>query len=162
MAAVDFFLKLDGIEGESADKQHKGEIDLVSWSWGESQLGASSSGGGGGAGKVSMKDFNFVMSLNKASPKLMLSCANGTHIPKAVLTCRKAGKGQQEYFKVIMSDVLVSGYQTGGSAPSNLVPVDQISLNFAKLEFEYREQKGDGSLAAPIKTGWDVKANTQA
>src|ERR1700753_4105926 len=84
MAAVDYFLKIDGIEGESKDSKHKGEIDLDSWSWGANQSGTYHGGGGGGAGKVAMQDFHFVMKINKASPKLMLACASGEHIKKAV------------------------------------------------------------------------------
>ena len=115
MAAVDYFLKLDGIKGESQDSKHKDEIDLESWSWGETQTGTFSGGGGGGAGKVSMQDFQFVMKVNTASPKLLKACASGEHIKNAVLTCRKAGKEQQEFLKIILSDVLVSSYHTGGS-----------------------------------------------
>jgi type VI secretion system secreted protein Hcp len=163
MAAVDYFLKIDGIDGESSDHKHKAEIELMSWSWGESQAGTHSGGGGGGAGKVSMQDFHFVMVQNKASPKLMLACANGHHIPKAVLTCRKAGKDQQEFLKVTLSDLLVSTYQTGGSGGggggAGIVPTDQIALNFTKIEFEYKEQKADGTLGGAIKAGWDVKTN---
>lgn len=159
MAAVDYFLKIEGIDGESTDDKHKNEIDLESWSWGESQTGSHSAGGGGGAGKVSMQDFHFVMKINKASPKLMLACATGEHIKKAVLACRKAGKDQQEFFKVTMSDLLVSSYQTGGSGHGDIVPTDQISLNFSKIEFEYKPQKADGTLDAPVKAGYDLKAN---
>ncbi len=159
MAAVDYFLKIDGIDGESTDSKHKGEIDIESWSWGETQSGSHSSGGGGGSGKVSMQDFHFVMQHNKASPKLMLACATGEHIKKAVLTCRKAGKDQQEFLKITLSDVLVSSYQTGGSGGADIIPQDQISLNFAKIEHEYKEQKADGTLGAPVKAGYDVKQN---
>jgi type VI secretion system secreted protein Hcp len=159
MAAADFFLKLDGIDGESADSKHKGEIDLESWSWGEAQTGTHAGGGGGGAGKVSMQDFHFVMKVNKASPKLMLACASGEHIKKAVLTCRKAGKEQQEFLKITMSELLVSSYQTGGSGHSDIVPTDQIALNFAKIEFEYKEQKPDGTLGGAVKGGYDLKQN---
>ena len=159
MAAVDYFLKLKGIDGESADGKHKGEIDVESWSWGESQTGTHSLGGGGGAGKVQMQDFHFVMKVNKASPKLMLACASGEHIPEAMLTCRKAGKDQQEFLKIKFTDLLVSSYQTGGSGHSDVVPTDQISLNYAKIEFEYKEQKADGSLGGTEKAGWDVKKN---
>ena len=162
MAAVDYFLKIDGIEGESHDSKHKGEIDLESWSWGEQQTGTSHAGGGGGAGKVHMQDFHFVMKVNKASPKLMLACASGEHIKKAVLVARKAGKDQQEFLKVTMSDLLVSSYQTGGSGHADIVPTDQISLNYAKIEFEYKEQKADGTLGGTTKGGWDLKANKSA
>jgi type VI secretion system secreted protein Hcp len=159
MAAVDYFLKIEGIEGESNDSKHKGEIDLQSWSWGESQSGTHAQGGGGGAGKVAMQDFHFVMSVNKASPKLALACATGEHIKKAVLIARKAGKEQQEFLKITMSDLLVSSFQTGGSGHGDILPTEQISLNFAKIEWEYKEQKPDGSLGGPVKAGYDLKAN---
>lgn len=159
MAAVDYFLKIDGIEGESADSKHKAEIDLQSWSWGESQQGTGSFGGGGGAGKVAMQDFHFVMHVNKASPKLMLACATGDHIKSAILTCRKAGKDQQEFLKVTMSDLLVASFQTGGSGSDSVIPVDQISLNFAKIEYEYKAQKADGTLDGAVKAGYDLKLN---
>ncbi len=159
MAAVDYFLKIDGIEGESQDDKHAKEIEIESWSWGETQSGSSAYGGGGGAGKVAMQDFNFVMKHNKASPKLFLACATGEHIPKGILTCRKAGKEQQEFLKVTFTDLLVSSYQTGGSSAGELIPMDQISLNFAKIETEYKEQKPDGSLGGTVKAGYDLKKN---
>ncbi len=158
MAAVDYFLKVDGIDGESGDDKHKGEISVESWSWGESNAGSSADGGGGGAGKVSMQDFHFVMKVNKASAKLMLACANGAHIKDAKLTCRKAGKEQQEYLVITFTDILVSSYQTGGSS-GDVIPTDQISLNFSKIQYEYKPQKADGTLDAAIKTGYDLKAN---
>lgn len=157
--SVDYFLKLEGIEGESADAKHKGEIDVESWSVGASQSGTMAFGGGGGAGKVNMQDFHFTMKVNKASPKLMLACATGEHIKKGTLTCRKAGKEQQEFMKVVMSDILVSSYQQGGQNTSDVIPMEQISLNFAKIEWEYKPQKADGTLDAPVKAGYDLKAN---
>ena len=156
MAAVDYFLKIDGIDGESTDSKHKNEIDILSWSWGESQTGSSATGGGGGAGKVSMNDFNFMMTVNKASPKLLLACANGSHIKEALLTCRKAGKEQQEYLKIKFTDLLVSSFQTSGSSET---PVDSISLNFSKIEYEYYPQKPDGTLDAKVPVHWDLKQN---
>jgi type VI secretion system secreted protein Hcp len=154
--AADYFLKIDGIEGESHDSKHKDEIDLLSYSFGASQMGTHSTGGGGGAGKVSMQDFHFTMHINKATPKLLLACASGEHIKKAVLTCRKAGKEQQEFLKVTFTDLLVSSYNTGGSSD---IPMEQISLNFAKIEFEYKEQKPDGTLGGAVKAGYDLKLN---
>src|SRR5688572_19131322 len=141
--AVDYFLKIKGIEGESADKKHKNEIDVLSWSWSESQQGTHGGGGGGGAGKVNMNDFSFTMTVGKASPKLLLACANGEHIEEATLTCRKAGKEQQEYLKITFKDLLVSSFQTGGSA-GDVVPVDSISLNFSKIEYSYAPQDAKG------------------
>jgi type VI secretion system secreted protein Hcp len=156
MAATAFFLKIEGIDGVSADAKHKGEIDLESWSWGQTQSGARAAGGG--AGKVNMQDFHAVMKVCKASPRLMLACATGQPIQKAVLTCRQAGTDQQEYLKVTMTDLLVSSYQTGGNGHGG-VPTDQFSLNFARIEFEYREQRPDGTLGGAVKAGYDLKAN---
>lgn len=157
--AVDYFLKIDGIPGESADSKHKGEIDVQSWSWGEAQSGTMAYGGGGGAGKVSMQDFSFVMRVNKASPKLLLACATGEHVKSALLTCRKAGKEQQEFMTYKFTDILVSSYQTGGASMGDDVPHDSVSLNFSKIEYEYKEQNADGTLKGPVKAGYDLKAN---
>lgn len=161
MAAVDYFLKIDAIPGESTDAKHKNEIDIESWSWGETNSGTHAGGGGGGAGKVSMNDFHFTMRVNKASPKLMLACATGQHIKEAQLICRKAGKEQQEYMKIKFSDLLVSSFQTGGSA-GDVVPVDQISLNFSKIEYSYAAQKPDGSLDSPVVHHYNLKENKGA
>ncbi len=161
MAAVDYFLIIEGVKGESQDHKMKAKnaVDVESWSWGESQSGTHAAGGGGGAGKVAMQDFHFVMKVNKASPELMLACAEGRHIKEATLVCRKAGKDQQEFLTVKMTDLLVSSFQTGGSGHSDIIPTDQISLNFAKIHFAYKPQKADGTLDAAVQTGWDVKAN---
>lgn len=163
MAAADYFLKIDGVPGESTDSKHKNEIDLVSWSWGETNSGKHESGGGGGAGKVTMQDFHFTMKINKASPKLFLKCANGEHIKEALLTCRKAGGEQQEYLKIKFSDLLISSYQTGGSAGGGeVVPTEQISFNFAKIELSYAPQKPDGKLDSPVVHNYSVKENKGA
>src|SRR5262245_5143495 len=136
MAAVDYFLKIEGIEGEAEDAKHKGAIEIESFSWGVSNMGAHSAGGGGGSGKATLQDFHFHTKISKASPKLFLACATGEHLKKAVLTCRKAGKEQQEYLKITFSDILVSSYQSGGGS-GGVVPSDQGALNFAKIEIEY-------------------------
>ena len=161
MAMVDYFLKIEGIEGESQDAKHKGEIELSSFSYGGTQPVAAGYGGGGGAGKVALQDFHFVMRNSKASPKLFLSMCNGSHLPTALLTCRKAGKEQQEFLKITMSDVIVSSYSEGGSEGGDVVPQAQISLNFTKIEMEYKPQKADGSLDGAIKAGWNIKTNTK-
>ena len=158
MAAVDYFLKIEGIEGESQDSKHKSEIELLSFSWGAQQSGTFATGGGGGAGRVTMQDFSFTKQLDKASPKLLLACASGEHIKSAILTARKAGKEQQEYLKVTFSDVLVSSYSPGGST-GETIPLEQVALNFAKIEVDYKEQKADGTLGGSVKSGWDLKQN---
>lgn len=159
MAQVDFFLKIEGIDGESSDAKHGKEIQVLAWSFGETQGGSHGTGGGGGAGKVVMQDFHFTMLTNIASTKLFLACANGEHIKSAKLTCRKAGKEQQEFLTWTFSDLLVSSYQTSGSHTSDVLPTDSISLNFTKVEIGYKVQKPDGTLDAENKAGYDLKKN---
>src|SRR5258708_25097070 len=109
MASVDYFQKIDGVQGESSDERHKDEIDIESFSWEETQSGTFAAGGGGGAGKVSMQDFHFTMQVNKASPALFLACTQGDHIKNAFLTSRKAGQNQ-EFIKFTMNDVWSSSF----------------------------------------------------
>jgi type VI secretion system secreted protein Hcp len=159
MALFDAFLKITGIEGESQDAKHKGEIELESFSWSATQTGTAVSGGGLGAGKVAMQDLHITKAVDKASPKLMLACADGEHLKQAVITCRKAGKDQQEFLKITLSDVLVSSYQMGGTPAGSSIPMEQVSFNYSKIEKEYKEQKPDGTLGGTTKAGWDVKAH---
>jgi type VI secretion system secreted protein Hcp len=154
--AVDYFIKFDGIKGESADDKHKDEIDIQSWSWGESNVGAAAHGGGAAAGKASMQDFHFAMHMNTASVSLMKACATGQHIKDATFTGRKAGKGQQEFLTFKFRDVLISSYQIGGAEE---LPFDQVSFNFAKIEVEYKPQKPDGSVGPGIQFKYDLKAH---
>jgi type VI secretion system secreted protein Hcp len=167
MALFDAFLKLDGIKGESADAKHKGEIDIMSFSWGMNQTGTHSSGGGGGAGKVSVHDISITKKTDFSSPALMLHCASGKHIPEAHLTVRKAGGEPLEFMKIKLTDVLVSSYkphvETGVPGATNEMPIDQFSLNFAKIEYAYQMQGPDGKpQGGPAIAGWDVKANQKA
>jgi type VI secretion system secreted protein Hcp len=158
MGAIDYFLKIDGIKGESTDNKHKDEIDILSWSWGLSQTGSMHGGGGGGSGKVQIQDIHFTKNVDAASAHLLNACATGDHIKSALVTIRKAGKDQQEYLKLTLTDCLVSSVQTGSSGET---PVENISLNFAKYEFEYHPQKIDGTLGGAIKSGWNAKTNTK-
>ena len=161
MALVDYFLKLDGIEGESTGKGHEKEIDLESFSWGATNSGTHGHGGGGGAGKVSMQDLHIVKRTDKSSHKLFLFNANGTHVKEAILTARKAGGDQQEYLKIKLQDLLISSYQLGGQTSADVIPTEQVSFNFAKIQFNYSPQKSDGTLDSALSAGWDVKANAK-
>ena len=162
MAVFDYFLKITDIKGESTDSKHPDEIVVESFSWGLSQSGTALAGAGGSTGKSSFQDFSFVAPVSLASPKLFLACASGQHIKEATLTVRKAGKTQQEFLIIKMSDLVVSGYETNvqTSETPDGVPTeqiaDQISLNFAKLDVEYKRVKEDGSLDAPLRAGWNI------
>jgi type VI secretion system secreted protein Hcp len=156
--AVDMFLKLDGIKGESQDSTHKEEIDVLAWSWGGSQSGTSHMGGGSGAGKVSIQDLSLTKYVDKASPTLFLKMCNGKHIPTGVLTVRKAGEHPLEYIKLHLDDILVSHLSTGGSGGEDRL-TENITLNFSKFKIEYSPQKADGSGEPAIECKWDIAAN---
>jgi type VI secretion system secreted protein Hcp len=156
MAAVAYFLKLDGILGESKDAKHAGEIELESFSFGET-LSLAGGGGGGGAGKVQFRDLHVVARTSKASPLLFLNCASGQHLKTGVLTARKAGKTPLEFLIITLTDVVVTAYEEGGDTITG--PTDQVSLNFGRIQIEYHPQKPDGSSDVPVKAGWDVKKN---
>lgn len=156
--ASDFLLEIDGIKGESNDHKHKETIEIQSFSWGCSNPGSFSSTTGGGAGKVNFQDLHLTSYVNKASPVLMLSAASGKHIGKAVLFVRKQGGDQEDFYKVTLHDLLISSYQSGDSTGGSL-PVDQFSINFAKIKFEYAPQDAKGKLMAPATGTWDLKIN---
>lgn len=143
--AFDAFLKLDGIDGESTDRNHPGEIEVLSFSWGVANPSSGGTGsGGGGAGKASFQDMSFQSFVSKAGPNLMLACATGKHLPAALLTLRKSGGGGLEFIKIRLADVLVSSYSDGGDATAQAPkPTDTFALNFDRIDFLYTTQNGE-------------------
>jgi len=141
-------LKIGGIAGESQDSRHKGEIEVESFSWGETT----------GTGRVNIQDFHIVKRVDKASPLLMLAAASGQHFKSAVLTAQRPGQQPQELLTFKFADLMVSSYQIAAAVEQPL-PADQVSFNFGQIEITYRPQRADGTLDAPVTVGWDVKAN---
>jgi len=156
--AIDMFLKIDDIKGESVDDKHPHEIQVLSWSWGLSQSGTTHAGTGGGAGKVNVQDLTITKYVDASSPALISHCCSGKHIKKALLTIRKAGGHPLEYLKISLEDVLVSSLSPGGSGGEDRI-TESLSLNFARFKTEYTPQKADGSGAAAIAVGYDIAAN---
>ena len=152
--AVDVFLKLADVKGESKDDKHKDEIEVLSWSWGISNPVDARAGAGKGAGKANFHDLNFMHAVDKSSPVLMKACTMGDHFKEATLTSRKAGKGQQEYLIVKMKEVFVSSVQPSGSSEH---PMESVSLVFGHIDLEYKPQKEDGSLDAGLHFIYDLK-----
>ena len=156
--AVDMFLKLEGLKGESADDKHKGEIDVLAWSWGASQSGTMHTGGGGGAGKANFQDVSVTKWVDKSSHALLKAVSVGQHIKSALLTVRKAGEKPLEYIKLTMKDCLISSISTGGSGGEDRL-TENITINFGNYTYEYTPQKEDGSGDAVLPFGFDIKAN---
>lgn len=146
--AFDAFLKIDGIDGESSNVKHKGEIEVLSFSWNIKQTLVTDGGGGGGAGKAQVSDFSIVKHVDKASPQLTVAVCSGEHFRDALFTIEEpkgARGGGAAFMKIKLSDVLISSFQTAGGASD--VPMDQVSLNFAKIEIAVRDARGQWAQA---------------
>ncbi len=159
--AVDMFIKLGDIKGESQDKAHKGEIDVLAWSWGMANSGTTHVGGGGGSGKVAVQDLSFTKYTDSASHLLISHCCDGKHIEKANLVVRKAGGTPLEYIKIELEDVLVCAVSQGGSGGEDRL-TENVTLNFAKFKYAYQPQKADGGADGGAKeAGWNIAANVK-
>ena len=159
--AVDMFLKLNGVDGESKDKVHKKEIDVLSWSWGMSNSGTAHVGGGAGAGKVSVQDLTVCKYVDSSSPKLMAACCSGAHYDDALLVVRKAGGSSPvEYIKVKMEKVFVSGLSSGGTSGDDRL-MENVILNFGKVSVDYTPQDEKGAAGTAIPFAWDIAANSK-
>jgi type VI secretion system secreted protein Hcp len=158
MAAVEVFLKIEGIEEESQDRSRKGGIDILDFSWGEGNS-PSMHGGGGWARRLNAKPFNFTMKANNASPKIFLAVADGRHFRSAVLTVRRTDEQKAEFLTWTLSDVVFTSYRTAAETEASPFPMDRFSLVFSKIEIAYRPNKVDGTLGSPVKAGWDLKVN---
>lgn len=158
--AVDMFLNIDDkkIKGESIDKTHADEIDVLAWSWGATQSGTTHLGTGGGAGKANFQDLSITKYLDLSSPILLESCAKGDHFKKMVLTVRKAGSTPLEYFVMTLSDCIISSYATGGSGGEDRL-TENISINFAKYVIVYKSQNPDGSEKGSLPTNFNIPKN---
>jgi type VI secretion system secreted protein Hcp len=148
-SAADWFLKLDGIEGESTDARHKNEIEVLSWSWGVSQSSPTTATGRASAAKTCLSDIAFTKLIDKSTPLLLADAASGTFIKNATLVGRKAGKEQQEYIKIVLKDVIITSFSTGASGGAT--PTEQVTLGFGAMDMEYKVQKDDGSLGEAVK-----------
>jgi len=157
--AVDMFLKLDAIAGESIDKTHKGEIQILAFSFGATQSGSTHIGGGGGSGKVNFQDISFTKYIDKATPILLQMVANGKHFKQADLVVRKAGEHPLEYLKIKLNEILVSSYSSGGSGGEDRL-TENVTLNFAKIDVTYTPQKVDGTGDVGIVMNYDIPANS--
>jgi type VI secretion system secreted protein Hcp len=159
--ASDFFLKIDGVQGESRDSRHKGEIEVLSWSWGESNPAAPADGGAG-AGKVAIQDLSYSANVSTATPVLVQACATGKRFASAVLTVRKPSAANDfEYLTFSMTDVGVASVQEGGSGGEDSL-VESVTLAFRSFHLQYTPQNAKGAAGTPVQAGWDLEANQAA
>jgi type VI secretion system secreted protein Hcp len=146
-------LRLDGIAGESTRKDHKGEIELTSWSWG---VAASTGGGTGSArGKAQPGELVFTHVYDKASPILANRCASGTRVATGTLSQRRSGDKQKDYLVIVLRDVLVTSCRTAWTEGGDVV--EQVSLTYAEIDVSYAPQDDKGRLGSRVTFGWNVK-----
>ena len=151
--STDSHIKFDGVEGESTHKDHKGEIDVLSWSWNVSN-NTSLAGGGSGKGKANPGDFVFTHTYDKASPVLAKQCASGKHFKTVKLTARKAGEGQKDFLVVSMKEVFITAVSPSGGHGGEII--ENVAFTYKDIEFAYKAQDDKGGLGGEVKFGWDV------
>ena len=158
--AVDMFLKISDVKGESKDAKHPGETQILAWSWGMSNSGTAHMGGGAGAGKVNVQDLSFTKYVDCGSPDLMAAACSGKHFKTATLVVRKAGEKPLEYLTIKMEECMVTAVSTGGSGGEDRL-TENVTLNFANVKVIYKAQKADGSGEADVTFGWKIAANVK-
>ncbi|PIT53111.1 Hcp1 family type VI secretion system effector [Snodgrassella alvi] len=159
--AHDIFLKIDGIDGESPDSQHKNEIQVLNWNWGITQESSMQSGSGLGTGRATVHDLQFEHYIDRASPNLMKYCLSGKHIPEAKLVMRKAGGTPLEYLKLTLNDLIVSSVMPAGSSSDEQNPREMVRLSFSKVKQEYVVQNQQGGSGGTVTAQYDIKANKE-
>jgi type VI secretion system secreted protein Hcp len=154
-----WFLKIDGIAGESTHIKHEGEIEVLSWSWGISQSTPTQTGGGGASGKASFDELSVVTQISAASPPLLAACATGTHVPWAMLSCVRAGSAgrAKPFLTYHFTDVLIGSVHHGDDEGD--VPSEQLTLRYATVEMSYLPQLATGKQGKAITFGFDVANN---
>ncbi|HUB00653.1 MAG TPA: type VI secretion system tube protein Hcp [Terracidiphilus sp.] len=154
--AVDYFLEVEGIQGESQDENFKNQIQLLSWSWGAANLSSVSGTGGSGAGKCDCSDFSCMTNFDKSTPKLFKSITKGTHITKGTLSAVKSGAEGKPYLKVNFAEIFVTGLQMSASSE---VPSVSVSFTYNEIGIEYSVQDEKGNLASTGEVKFNTKQN---
>jgi type VI secretion system secreted protein Hcp len=159
--AVDMFLKIEGIDGESADSKHKGEIEVQSYSWGISQQSAGGRTGAAAASKADFHDFSITKSIDKSSPKLALSCATGEHLKSIRLELRRAGGEQTPYMEYKFSDVIITNYRPAGhNGGGDSLPMEEVSFAYSKAEWKYfQTDSKTGKATGNVAAGYNLAEN---
>ncbi|MCM8738878.1 type VI secretion system tube protein Hcp [Azospirillum sp. A1-3] len=158
--AYDVFIDIDGIQGESMDSKYKDKIAVRSFSFGVAQAGTFSHNSGGGAGKADFSALKILKHTDSASHLLFLHCASGTHIKQATVIVRKAGGEQRDFFKILLSDLLVQSFNAVGDPQGpESQPLEEVTFNYSSIKISYAKQKQDGSMEAFKDAGWSLKEN---
>ena len=154
--AVDYFLKLADVPGESVAQNHSGEIQVLSWSWGGTQTSTVSATTGSGAGKVSLSDLNLMIEFDSSSAKLLKGLTQGAHYATATLAAVKSGAANSNYMTLDLTEVFIASLQLSASSE---VPSASLSLTYKTYTYNYFQQKSDGTVTNAGTTSYDVTTN---
>jgi type VI secretion system secreted protein Hcp len=157
MAAVDYFLKLDGIAGESKDTNFSGQISLLSFSHGGEQASSVGIGTGGhGVGKVTLHPLTITKPYDKSSVPHLKALATGQHIATATLSAVKAGANRKPYLKIDLKSVFVTSYMVSAVDEH---PVESITYAFEQIKVEYFAQDDKGTTTSTGSVTVNVSTN---
>jgi type VI secretion system secreted protein Hcp len=140
LSTIKAFIKIDGIDGQSTDDKHKGQIDVVRYTYGGAQptVRASHGGARSGAG-VEIDRFAFTHFVDKATPNLFKALCTGKPVAKiAFELCRSTGDSTP-YLTITMEDVLVSAVANGEMVDGSVVPAETVGLDYGKITIAYTE-----------------------
>lgn len=154
--AVDYFLKLDGVQGESQDEKHKNEIQVLSWSWGAANVSSVAGTGGSGAGKADLSDVSMMLNFDKSTPKFFKSVCAGSHIASGTLSAIKAGGNGKPYLKVDFKEIFVTGLQMSAAGE---VPAVSLSFSYDEIKIDYSAQDEKGNMASVGPVTFNTKVN---
>jgi len=138
--AAEIFAKLGDIQGESTDDRHKGEIEILSYTWG---LAHPVAAGGAATGRATFQNVSFTHHIDKASPKIMEACALNRRLAEVKITHRRPGGAQPEYLTLKLTNVVVTSVSLSDTVGGG---IENVTLAFAQVDFEYKPQRPDGSL----------------
>jgi len=143
------------VKGESNDKTHKAEIEVLDWSWGMSS--SSTLGGAGSALKTSLSELRIVKRVDTASTALMSIMRNNDLIKKAVLTVRKAGGTQIEYFTLTIEKGRITAFDVASDSASGPHLNERFSIAFEKIDVQYTAQDETGARKGASSFSADVR-----
>lgn len=162
--AYDGFLKIEGIPGESTDAAHAQWIEILSFRHDVSQpAGSATSRIGGRTGaRVNVSDFTITKVIDNSTPLLHLYCCNGQHVATAMIELCEAAGSKHMYMRWTLTDVIVSSVKPSGVANEEVFarPIEEVSLNFGSIQWEYVPLTHEGKAGAALVQGWNMVDNT--
>jgi type VI secretion system secreted protein Hcp len=146
---VDWWLRLDGIDGESTDRDHPRQIEVLALDWQATQKSTSAAGAGS-------KDISLALATSSASPAILSKCVQGAAVPTATISGRKSGEGQRDFLTWDFTNLRFKSYDV---AFTEGPPIDVVTFSFTQVTMTYRPQDAKGGLGTPVVVTWNLKTD---